>query len=118
MAVKQRTCLSNFIIRRFTSSVKRSDYLIETNEVAELIAQDDANLRIINATFWPPGSPTDGELQHEEHRLTETTQYFSIADVVDPNSKLPNTMPDEETFIEHMEEMRVPKDAKIICYDE
>ena len=65
MAGKQRACLSNFT-RRFNStsiaSVKRSDYLIETSEVAELIAKDDSNLRIINATFWPPGSPIDGEL--------------------------------------------------------
>ena len=65
MAVKHNTCLSNFT-RRFNStsltSVKRSDYLIETSEVAELIAKGDSNLRIINGTFWPPGSPIDGEL--------------------------------------------------------
>ena len=44
MAGKQNTCISNFT-RRFNStsltSVKRSDYLIETSEVAELIAKGD-----------------------------------------------------------------------------
>ena len=82
------------------SAPERSKYLIETDEVAALIEEGNANLRIINASFYPPGGPIDGELQHEEHRLTETAQYFSIADVVDPDSKLPNTMPSAEQFIE------------------
>lgn len=85
--------------------------------MADLISQDIPNLRIINTSFYPPGGPIDGELQHEEHRITETTQYFDISEVVDSSSKLPNTMPSVDMFIEHMEEMRVPKDAKIICYD-
>ena len=85
--------------------------------MADLIAEGNPNLRIVNASFYAPGGPIDGELQHEEHRITETTQYFSISEVVNQSSKLPNTMPSAEEFTEYMEEMRVPKDAEIIVYD-
>ena len=49
--------------------------------------------------------------------MTRETQYFSIAEVVKPDSKLPNTMPDAQVFSEHMRALRVAKDHQIVCYD-
>ena len=49
--------------------------------------------------------------------MTETTQYFSVADIAKPDSDLPNTLPPAEIFSEHMHAMRIRKDDTIICYD-
>ena len=91
--------------------------MIETSEVAELLKTADPKLRVINASWYLPGVDIDPHAQHVENRLTETTQYFSVAEVVKPDSDLPNTLPSSEIFSEHMRAIRVRKDDTIICYD-
>lgn len=91
--------------------------MIETSEVADLIEQADPKLRIINAGLTPPGTSTDVRAQHNECRLTELSQFFSIKEVTQPGSDLPNTWPSAEVFAEHMRALRVRKDDLIICYD-
>lgn len=53
----------------------RAKYMIETSEVAELIERADPKLRLINASWYKPGSDTviDPNVQHEENRLTQQT---------------------------------------------
>ena len=81
----------------------------------DLIESESEQLRIVNASFYPK---MDVHAMHREARLTETTQYFSIGEIVDPASKLPNTMPSVNHFREYMKELRVPRDASpIVCYD-
>ena len=99
------------------ASSARARLLIETSEVQDLIEAKDPNVRFINASWYMPGSKIDAKVQHEEHRLTKETQYFSIAEIVKPDSKLPNTMPDAKVFTEHMKAMRIGKNHQIVCYD-
>ena len=101
----------------FSSSSNRAKYLIETSEVADLIQSADPKLRFINASWYMPGSDIDAHVQQQENRLTETTQYFSISEIAQPGSNLPNTMPSAEIFAEHVRALRVRKDDTIICYD-
>ena len=49
--------------------------------------------------------------------MTSTTQFFSVSEIVKPNSPLPNTMPSAEVFAQHMQTLRIAKDNQIICYD-
>ena len=54
---------------------------------------------------------------HETKRLTENTQLFNVAKVVDSSSSLPNTLPRAPEFQSHMRSLRVRPTDKIICYD-
>ena len=49
--------------------------MIETSEVAELIERADPKLRLINASWYKPGTEPviDPNVQHEENRLTQQT---------------------------------------------
>ena len=87
----------------------RSQYLIETEEVAELIKQSPFNLRLINATWYLPNVQKNAAKEHEEARLTKTTQFFDIDEIAEPGSKLPHTLPSAEVFTEHMKKLRVRK---------
>ena len=102
---------------RLFSTSTRAKYLIETDEVQELIAQNDPNVRFVNASWYMPGGKVDARAQHEETRLTPTTQYMSISEVVDPHSSLPIAMPSAEVFAEHMKQIRVGRNHRIVCYD-
>ena len=90
----------------------RAQYLVETAEVEVLIASAPSNLRLVNATF--PVSSRDSQV---EQRLTASTQYFSVAEVSQPGSDLPNTLPTAAVFSEHMRRLRIGKDCQIIVYD-
>lgn len=95
----------------------RSNFLIETSEVQELIAKNDPNVRFVNASWYLPGGKIDAKVEHQEHRLTKETQYFSISECVKPGSDLPNTMPPVEVFTDYMRDLRVGKGHEIVCYD-
>jgi len=48
----------------------RKHYLIETDELANLIKQNPKNLRILNATWYMPGAPNNALQEHRNQRLT------------------------------------------------
>ena len=95
----------------------RSKYLIETEEVAQLIKEAPSNLRFVNATWFMPNNPRNAKAEHEGARLTETTQFFNIDTIAEPGSNLPHTLPSAAVFSEHMKGIRVRKTDQIICYD-
>jgi len=101
----------------YFSTSNRSKFLIETGEVQDLMAQNSPSLRLVNASWYLPGGNIDPKEQHEEHRLSKETQYFSISEIVQPGSGLPNTLPSAEIFTEHMKALRIRKDDTIVCYD-
>lgn len=82
-----------------------------------MIDSKDPSVRFINASWYLPGSKVDAKAQHEQHRLTKETQYFSISEISKPGSKLPNTMPSAKVFTGPMKDMRIGKNHKIVCYD-
>ena len=64
-------------------------------------------MSFVNASWYMPGGAIDAKQQHKENRLTEATAYFSIAEIADTNSGLPNTMPSLECWKEHMQRLRI-----------
>lgn len=95
----------------------RSHYLIETEELAQLLKHNPANLRVLNATWYMPNTPNNALQEHKQGRISETTQYFDIDAIADKSSPLPHTMPDVKTFIESMRQLRVRRTDNIVCYD-
>ena len=93
LAFRHKQALTNSFARAYFSTAPRSspnDFFLETQEVQDLIDSGSDECRFINASFYPR---MDCHAMHREARLTETTQYFSIAEIVDPASPLPNMMP-------------------------
>lgn len=69
-----------------TSEERRAKLLIETDELGEMLScdhRDKSRLRLINASWFPPGGALDARKLHEQRRLTESSQYFSISEVAD-----------------------------------
>ena len=64
-----------------------------------------------------PNSGKDALEEHKAGRLTQSTQYFSIDKIADPDSKLPHTMPSAAQFSDHMRNLRIRKNDQIVCYD-
>ena len=100
-----------------STSALRQKYLVDTEEVASLIKQSPTNVRFVNATWFMPNVDRDAKKEHEQARLTKTTQHFDIDAISEPGSKLPHTLPSAEIFTEHMKRLRIGKTDQIICYD-
>ena len=100
-----------------TKGPLRSQFLIGTEEVANLLKDAPSNLRIVNATWFMPNVNKNAKELHEKARLTHSTQYFDIDKIALPGSNLPHTLPTADIFIEHMKRLRIRKTDQIICYD-
>ena len=100
-------------MRAFSSA--RSRYLIETDELSELLTK--APLRVVNATWYMPNDPRNAKEEFSKERLTADTCHFDIDTVVDPKSTLPHTLPSLKVFTEHMVKLNIPRDMQIVCYD-
>lgn len=64
--------------KRLFSTPPRSNYLIETNELQNLLDSKSKMLRLIDASYYLPESGLNAKGRHEKHRITRETQYFSI----------------------------------------
>jgi thiosulfate/3-mercaptopyruvate sulfurtransferase len=96
----------------------RSKYLIETEELSQLLkSKDSAFVKVVNSTWYMPNDERNAKKEHRAERITSNTVYFNIDDVVDPDSNLPHTMPSLEVFSDHMRKIDIPSDRPIICYD-
>ena len=116
--VQSNTVMPQYARAYFSSgAVDRSKFLIDAGELQDLIAEGSPSLRLVNASWYLPMQKTDAKAQHVENRLTKETQYFSISEIAEPGSNLPNTMPNAEVFIENMRALRIRKDDTIVMYD-
>jgi thiosulfate/3-mercaptopyruvate sulfurtransferase len=102
-------------IQAFGTSL-RNKFLIESNQLQSLI---DAKrpLKILNATWYMPNDPRNAREEHQNERITESTQFFDIDEIVLPGSNLPHTLPTLEIFAGHMERLRLKPNDHIVCYD-
>lgn len=64
-----------------------------------------------------PNDPRNAREEHMQARITQDTQFFDIDEVVQPDSKLPHTLPTCEIFTQHMKRMRIIPSHEIVCYD-
>lgn len=91
----------------FSTDSHRHKYLIETDELSDLISKQDPTLRIMNASWYMPNDPRDPKKEHHEARLTLDTQHFDIDEVIAEGSDLPHTLPPLEIFQNHMSRFKL-----------
>lgn len=87
---------------------------IETNELADLLANEKDNVKLVCAT-WNGGSQ-DPVKQFEEAHIPGSA-YFNITDIADKSTGLVATLPNKEDFINHMKRLGIKKNHKIVIYE-
>ena len=98
-------------------SDKRADLLIESAQLAEMIA-NKTPMRIVNVTRPNGDFPGDPHEAHLQRRITADTVFFDQNEIRDKESKFKFMMPPLAVFTEGMKKIRVPKDLPIVVYDE
>jgi len=74
------------------------------------------DLRIVDATLFPPGDPRDPRLAHTEARIPGAV-FFDIDEIADTASPLPHMLPSPEKFAARMRKLGVGDGNRIVIYD-
>jgi thiosulfate/3-mercaptopyruvate sulfurtransferase len=86
-------------------------------DVPWLVANRAApDLRILDATMFPPGDSRDPRLAHGEARIPGAL-YFDIEDISDTASALPHMLPSPEKFASRMRRLGVGDGNRVVVYD-
>jgi len=82
---------------------KRSNFLIETDELEHLLSSSDtSNIKIVNATLYLPNEAKDAREEHFARRITEDTVFFDHDIIADQSSPLPHSLPSLLAFVNNM----------------
>jgi thiosulfate/3-mercaptopyruvate sulfurtransferase len=91
--------------------------LIEADELAALLKGGAANLRLLDASFAPPGDALDaGEMYFNRH--IDNALYFDIDEIADKSSPLPHMLPTPAAFESAVAAMGISSDSLIVIYDQ
>lgn len=75
------------------------------------------DIRVIDATMFPPGDTRDPRLAHTEARIPGAV-FFDIDDISDTASDLPHMLPAPEKFASRMRRLGVGDGNRIVVYDQ
>ena len=73
-------------------------------------------LSIVDASWYLPAQKRDAKAEYEAGHIPGAI-FFDQDEVVDPDSKLPHTLPDPATFARHAGSMGISADDTIVVYD-
>ncbi|MER2633378.1 MAG: sulfurtransferase, partial [Rhizobiaceae bacterium] len=73
-------------------------------------------LSIVDASWYLPAQKRDAKAEYEAAHIPGAV-FFDQDAVVDPESKLPHTLPDALTFARHVGSMGISADDTIVVYD-
>ena len=73
-------------------------------------------LSIVDASWYLPAQKRDAKAEYEAGHIPGAI-FFDQDEVVDPDSKLPHTLPDPATFARHAGSMGISADDTIVIYD-
>jgi len=90
------------------------DPMISTAALAERLGA--AELVIIDATWFMPGTPRDARAEHAERRIPGAV-FFDIDEVSDEESPLPHMLPSPAVFAAHARRLGVHPNSEIVVYD-
>ncbi len=91
-----------------------SDPLVD---VHWLKARHDApDIRVIDATLFPPGDKRDPRLAHVEARIPGAV-FFDIDEIADTTSPLPHMLPPPEKFASRMRRLGIGDGNRVVVYD-
>lgn len=94
----------------------RSKYLIETDELEDLMHKKPKDLRILNSTWFLPAHKRNASVEHGEKRIP-TSVFLDLEEIADKTINLPLMLPKVEHFTQHMKHLRVRRTDNIVCYD-
>ncbi|MEM9709249.1 MAG: 3-mercaptopyruvate sulfurtransferase [Pseudomonadota bacterium] len=77
---------------------------------------DDPDLRILDATWYLPGSGKDPKTEHEESHIPGA-RFFDIDEISDTARAMPHMAPPPEKFISRMRAMGVGDGHHVVVYD-
>lgn len=90
------------------------DPLVDVRWLADRIAAPD--IRILDATMFPPGDGRDARLAHTEARIPKSV-FFDIDEISEKQSALPHMLPPPEKFSSRMRKLGVGDGNRIVAYD-
>lgn len=76
----------------------------------------DPDLRILDATYFLPGSGRDARAEYAEAHIPGA-RFFDIDDIADARSDLPHMAPPVEKFMSRLREMGVGDGHQVVVYD-
>jgi len=77
---------------------------------------NDPDLRILDASFFLPGSGRDGRAEYEAGHIPGA-RYFDIDEISDQRSALPHMVAPPEKFVSRMRAMGVGDGHQVVVYD-
>ncbi len=88
--------------------------LVSTQWLADHL--DDANLRILDATYFLPNQPRNADAEFLEQHIPGAVR-FDIDAIRDEESSLPHMLPDPESFEAAVSALGIGSDSFVVCYD-
>jgi len=90
------------------------DPTVSTDWLAERLG--DANLVVIDATWFMPGTPRDARAEHAERHIPGAV-FFDIDEISDHANPLPHMLAEPPDFAVHARRLGVEPDSKVVVYD-
>lgn len=97
------------------SELPQNDPMVDVEWLAAHRGAPD--IRIVDATMFPPGDARDPRLAHTEARIPGAV-YFDIEEIADTASPLPHMLPSPEKFASRMRRLGVGDGNRVIVYDQ
>jgi len=97
-----------------TAPSDQSPFVVSFDWLRDRIGQPD--LKIVDASWYLPAQNRHGEAEYRAGRIPGAV-YFDLDRIVDPNSSLPHTLPDAETFATAAGALGLKETDTIVVYD-
>ena len=94
--------------------VMSNDPTVSTDWLAERL--DDANVIVIDATWFMPGTPRNARAEHAERHIPGAV-FFDIDEISDHANPLPHMLAEPPDFAVHARRLGVEPDSKVVVYD-
>jgi thiosulfate/3-mercaptopyruvate sulfurtransferase len=91
------------------------DSLVSTEWLANEMGASD--LRIVDTTRHLPGTGRNAQAEYEAGHIPGTV-FMDLADLVDANSPIENTLPPAEKFASRMQSLGLGDGSRIVLYDD
>lgn len=91
------------------------ELLVSTQWLAGELESSD--LRVVDATHYMPGDPRNAQEEYEAGHIPGAV-FMDLANLVDSNSPVPNTLPPPEKFASRMQSLGLGDGSRIVIYDD
>lgn len=88
--------------------------VVDTQWLADHLG-DDA-LRIVDASWYMPGSPRTGEQDYRDGHVPGAV-FWNLDEIADTDAALPVTLPPPEAFSAHMTRLGIGNETPVVVYD-